>query len=219
MTLAIIAGGTDRRASLGMAAAVAVEGAGLTGAGTLLVEVGEGARRRGPTLLAAPGARRIEERLRTEGLNGSARGQLCHLAIPDPGDALEAARRSVIAAEAELVVLHLPGWLWVPALESGLPIGGACLLVSLPAERSLAALAVGEFERRSLPARISTRAPGPLAARRALAGVRPGGAASASARRLAARLLGLGRSAGRRRSTQGGQALPALLGAGLIVIL
>jgi hypothetical protein len=218
MTVAIIAAGTDRRASLGMAAALAVAGAELTGAGTLLVELGEGGRRRAPTLLAAPTARRIEERLGREGLRGSSRGQICHLALSGSGDGLEGAAAAIPAAAAELVVLHLPGGLWVPALESGLPIGGACLLVSLPAERPLAALAVGELEQRGLPARVTTRAPGPLAARRALAGMRPGGGVSDSARRIAQRLLGLERR-DPPRSTQRGQALPALLGAGLILIL
>ena len=76
----ILASGTDLRTSLGLAAAVAVEAAALTGAGTLLIEVGEGARRRGPTLLAAPAARDIERALRAAGRRASARGHLCHSA-------------------------------------------------------------------------------------------------------------------------------------------
>jgi hypothetical protein len=216
LTAAILATGTDRRASLALAAAVAVEGAELTGAGTLLAEVGEATQRRGPTLLAASAARGIEEALQREGLRGAARGHVCHLAVPDPETAVEA----VAAAEAELVVVHLPGALWVPALDSDLLIAGGCLLVSLPAERSLAALAVGELERRGHRARVATRAPGPLAARRALAGARPGGDSSAGARRIARRLLRLespGRSDAER--SRRGQALPALLGAGLMLIL
>lgn len=220
MTPAIAVSGTDRRASLGLAAAIAVEGAALTGAGTLLVEVGEGAQRRGPTLLAASAARRVEEALRREGVRGSARGHLCHLALSGSADALESI--GAPPAEAELLVVHLPGALWVPALDSGESFAGACLLVSLPGERSLAALAVGESERRGVAARIATRAPGPLAARRALAGSRPGGACSELAHRIARRLLGLGR--GRRGppdtpAARRGQALPALLGGGLILIL
>jgi Transglycosylase SLT domain/D-alanyl-D-alanine carboxypeptidase/Putative Flp pilus-assembly TadE/G-like len=221
VTPAIICSGTDRRASLGLAAAVAAEGAALTGAGTLLLELGEDVQRRSPTLLAAPAARRIEEALRREGRRASARGQFCHLALPEPGDGLDAAAAAIAAAEPELTVIHLPGGLWVPALDADLRIAGGCLLVSLPAERSLAALAVGELERRGLPARIATRQPGALSARRALAGSRPGGAASESARRIARRLLGLGRSeaASTGDRARRGQALPALLGAGLILIL
>jgi hypothetical protein len=220
VTAVLLVSGTDRRASLGMAAAVAVEGARLTGAATLLVELGEGSHRRGPTLLAAVGARQVEESLRGDGLRAAARGHLCHLALPDSSEGLEAAAASIGAAEAELVVIHLPAVLWVPALDSDLRTDGGCLLVSLPRERSLAALAVEEMERRGLPVRITSGAPGPLAARRALAGSRPGGGLSDSASGIAKRLLGL-----RRRSHAGsergraGQALPALLGAGLMLIL
>ena len=220
MTPVILASGTDRRASLGLAAAVAVEGAALTGAGTLLVELGEGAQRRSPTLLAAPASRRIEEALRREGMRGSARGHICHLAAPDAKTG--AAAVAAAAGEAEIVVVNVPGRLWVPALESELQVAGGCLLVSLPEERSLAALAVDQLERRGLPVRIATRPPGALAARRALAGARAGGGLSDAARGIARRLLGLGRSGGEpsgRQRARRGQALPALLGAGLILIL
>ena len=50
------------------------------------------------------------------------------------------------------------------------------ILVSLPSERSLAALAVDELTRKGLRARIATRPPTALASRRALAGARAGGA-------------------------------------------
>jgi hypothetical protein len=220
MTATLIVSGTDRRASLGMAAAIAAEGAWLTGAETLLAELGVGCHRRSPTLLAAAGARRVEESLRRDGLRSSARGLICHLAVADPGEGLDAAAAAIAAAEADLVVIHLPAELWVPALESDLRSDGGCLLVSLPAERSLAALAVGEMERRGLPVRIASRAPGQLAARRALAGSRPGGGLSKSAGGIARRLLGLRRpSRGGSERRRAGQALPALLGAGLILIL
>ncbi len=218
MIPAILAAGTDRGPSDGLAAAVAVEAAVLTRAGTLLIEVGEGARRRGPTLLAAPGARDVETALRTAGHRASARGHICHLAI-DGGEAIKGMAGPVAESGAELAVVHLPGRFWVPALEAeGLAVAGGCLLVSLPAERSLAALAVDELARRGLPCRVATRAPGQLAARRALAGVRAGGWVSELGVGIVRRLLGLGRgpaSAGRER----GQALPALLGAALILIL
>jgi hypothetical protein len=221
MTPAILVSGTDRRASLGLAAAVAVEAAALTGAGTLMVEAGQGAQRRSPTLLASATAKRIEERLRREGLRASARGLLCHLAL-DGNDVLEVAGAATAAPEVELAVVHLPGALWVPALESDLRIAGGCLCLSLPAERSLAALAVGELERRGVPRRVATRALSALAARRALAGARAGGGHSTYARAIAKRLLGLGRpgrESGPPAPARRGQALPALLGAGLVLIL
>jgi hypothetical protein len=221
MTQTILLSGTERRASLALAAAVAVEAATITGAGTLLVETGKAAQRRSPTLLAAPGSRRLEEALRSRGRRAAARGHLCHLALPEPGDELNALPAAISACEAELAVVHLPGSLWVPALElEGLEISGGCLLVSLPADRSLAALAVGELARRELPARVVTRPPSAMGARRALAGSRPGGRLSGAAARTARRLLGLGSPATRAaRIAERGQALPALLGAGLMLIL
>ena len=211
----ILASGTDLGTSLGLAAAVAVEAATLTGAGTLLIEVGEDARRRGPTLLAAPAARDIERALRAAGRRASARGHLCHLPVAGEAEPIEEVAGALATSDAELAVLHVPGRLWVPAIQAqDLAVNGGCLLVSLPAERSLAALAVDELARRRIPTRIATRPPPAFAARRALAGVRPGGRISDVAGRIARRLLGLGRSRG-----DSGQALPALLGAGLILIL
>jgi Transglycosylase SLT domain/D-alanyl-D-alanine carboxypeptidase/Putative Flp pilus-assembly TadE/G-like len=217
----ILATGSDRRLGLGLAAALAVESAHLTGAGTLLVEIGESSQRRRPTLLAAPVARVLEDALRSAGHRASARGLVCHCALTGPGEELADLRGAISGSEAELAVVHLPGRLWVPALEQPeIEIVGGCLLVSLPGERSLAALAVDELGRRGLPARVVTRPPSSLAARRALAGVRPGGRASQVARRAARRLLRLGSSgAGSRGRAEGGQALPLLLGAGLVLIL
>ncbi|HKH23482.1 MAG TPA: transglycosylase SLT domain-containing protein [Solirubrobacterales bacterium] len=222
MTAVILATGGEHRSSLGVSAALAVEAAALTGAGTLLIEVGERAQRRGPTLLAAPAARRLEEALRAAGRRGSARGHLCHLALPDPGEAFEELEAAVSAPEAELAIVHLPGRLWVPALEcEPIEVIGGCLYLSLPRDRSLAALAVGELGTRGLPGRVITRAPSPLGARRALAGVSAGGRLAALAGRAARRLLGLGTTRQGRPPRRGssGQALPALLGAGLILIL
>ncbi len=224
MTTTLIATGTGRGPSLGLAAAVAVEGAVLTGAGTLLIEVGDAARRRGPTLLASAGARRIEDELRAFGLRAAARGHLCHLAVAEREEPLSDAARAISQTEAELAVIHLPGRLWVPALQaSGLEAAGGLLLVSLPGERPLAALAVDELGRRGVPARVATKPPGQLAARRALAGVRAGGWVSEAGRGIARRLLGLGRPVGetseRVAHPERGQALPAVLGAGLILVL
>ncbi len=212
MTATILVTGARRRASLGLAAALGAEAAALTSAPTLLLELGEGAQRRGTTLLAAPGARRVEEALRAGGLRGSARGHLCHLALPEPSAEMSELADLPAASQAEIAVVHLPGRLWMPALErGGADLVGGCLLVSLPADRSLAALAVGELRRRGLPAQVATAPPSPLAFRRALAGVRAGGALSERVAAIARRLLGL--------RTRSGQALPALLGAGLILIL
>jgi hypothetical protein len=221
VSAAILATGSDRRASLALAAAVAAEAAPLTGGATLLIEAGEAAQKKGPTLLAAPGSRRVEEALRAAGREATARGHICHLALVGP-DGLSAVPRAVQDSGAELAVIHLPGRLWVPAVElEELDAAGGVILVSLPSERSLAALAVDELTRKGLRARIATRPPTALASRRALAGARAGGRVSEGAHRILRALLGLGRShsRGSERSRERGQALPAVLGGGLVLIL
>ena len=210
MTATILVSGTRRRTALALAAAIGTEAAAVTGAPTLLVELGEGAQRRAATLLAAPGARQLEAALRDGGLRASARGHLCHLALPEPREDLSELEELGEVSSAEIVIAQVPGRLWVPALERIRPSGG-CLLVSLPADRSLAALAAGELRARGLPLQVVTSAPAQLASRRALAGVRAGGRLGERARVVARRLLGLG--------GRSGQALPALLGAGLLLIL
>jgi hypothetical protein len=218
MTPTILATGSDRRLSLALGAALAVEAGQLTGGSALLIEAGEAAQRRAPTLLAAPGARRLEEALRGAGMPGAARGHFCHLALADAYGLAEAIEQAV----AELAVVHLPGRLWVPTLDlPGLETVGGLVVVSLPAERSLAALAVDELARRGMRAKVATRPPAPFAARRALAGVRSGGRTSELAGRILRALLGLRRRSrgGHQLHRQSGQALPAVLGAGLILIL
>jgi hypothetical protein len=221
VSAAILATGSDRPASLALAAAVAAEAAPLTGGATLLVEAGEAAQKRGQTLLVAPGSRRLEEALRAAGHAATARGHLCHLALTDR-DELAALPRAVEDSGAELAVIHLPGRLWVPTMElEGLEADGGLVLVSLPSERSLAALAVDELTGRGLRAMIATSPPAAIASRRALAGARAGGRASDRAHRILRALLGLGRShsRGSERSRERGQALPAVLGGGLVLIL
>jgi Transglycosylase SLT domain/D-alanyl-D-alanine carboxypeptidase len=216
----LVVTGSGRRGSLALAAAVAVEAAAATGARTLLVEVGEGARRRGATLLSTPAARELEDSLRMAGWSGSARGHLCHLALGTDDEPIETLGATTLEGGAELVVAHLPAALWVPALDCD-EIGalGGLIVVDLPRERSLAALAVDELRSRGLGVRVASATPSPFAARRAFAGTRSGGRPSGAARRIAAALLGVGGGRGGDRSGERGQALPALLGAGTILIM
>jgi Transglycosylase SLT domain/D-alanyl-D-alanine carboxypeptidase/Putative Flp pilus-assembly TadE/G-like len=216
----ILATGSGRRGSLALAAAVAVEAAAATGARTLLVEVAKGARRRTATLLSTPAARELEDTLRIAGWSGSARGHLCHLALDAAGEPIEELGATTAEGGAELVVAHLPATLWVPAFDRD-EIGalGGLIVVDLPRERSLAALAVDQLRARGLGVKVASAGPSPLAARRALAGARPGGRPSGRARRIAAALLGIGQDRGGDRSSERGQALPALLGAGAILIM
>ena len=157
---AILVTGSGRRGSLALAAAVAVEAAAASGARTLLVEVATAARRRGATLLSTPAARELEDSLRIAGWSGSARGHLCHLALDTEDEPLETLGATMLEGGAELVVAHLPAGLWVPALDCD-EIGalGGLIVVELPRERSLAALAVDQLRARGLGVKVAASPP------------------------------------------------------------
>jgi hypothetical protein len=178
---------------LAAAAAVAVSlaaTAGAGGRGVLMVEASS-ERRRGPTMLASEGARRLERLLCEGGVDAAARGRLCWLCLEKEADPTEGLAMALsVAGDAGAVVAHLPGALWRAALES--PEFGAAagvLRAELPRQRSLTALAVRELRDAGLRARVASRAPGPVAARRVTSGLEPGGQASARAARLARGLL------------------------------
>ena len=153
----------------------------------LIAELGATARR-GPTMLAAAGARELEDELRGGGFEWvAARGRLCWLALRPAEDQLGDLRRAIDALpEGALAVAHLPAELWQPALGSDLPRPTAALLrADLPRDRSLAAMTVIDLRRHGIPVRVAPRPLGRVAARRALAGLEPGGAASRRSARLA----------------------------------
>jgi hypothetical protein len=195
--LVIATGLPNAGGEVAAAAAVAVAAASLDRVrergGVLLVELG-GERRRGPTMLASQGARRLEEELRGEGLAAAARGALCWVhaerADDDPLAGLRAALRAA-RPEAAAAFTCLPSQAWRGALEDErLSVAGALLRAELPEQRPLAALAVRELIAAGVRAKVVARAPGAIASRRAIAGLDPGGATGARARRLAGVLLG-----------------------------
>ena len=193
---------------MALAAALAVEAARGSGAGALLAEVSASQGRRPTTLLASATARELESALRAGGHEASARGHLCHLPVQPNAAALAELGAAAAAAGADLVIVHLPPSLWRAGLDADeLAPRGGMLLVELPRERSLAALAVTELRQRGCRAKVTTRPPQALAARRALAGVRPGGGLSERMGRVARVLLG-----------EPGQALPAVLGAAAVLL-
>jgi hypothetical protein len=184
----------------------------------MLIEIGDG-RGRGPTMLAAEGARQLERELRAAGAECAARGRLAWLRIPEqPGwlealcDALELGRR------ARAIVVTVPARLFGEALAcDGLDADAVLLRADLPRQRSLAALAAIELRRAGMRVRIVARAPGRVASRRALAGIDPGGDASRRSARLARGLLGVRARSVRGRANhalaaEAGQALPLVLG-------
>ena len=214
----VIVCGGDRRGSLALAASLAVEVAASSEAGVLLAEIAEEPRRRSTTLLASPAARELERALRDRGSHASARGHVCHLgAAPERDDAPSIAELAD-GAGVELLVVHVAPELWASVLDGrGLRPGAGLLLADLPGERSLAALWVSELRARGMAARVEARPPPLLAARRALAGIRPGGVASERARRLARALVPAPRE-GRLGGGQSGQALPVVLAAAAALI-
>ena len=211
-------GGLATAASVGVAIA-AHERRGDSGhdaAGAVLVIEGGAARPRGPTMLATNAARDLEARLRTEGFEAAARGHLTFLALgpaEDWGERLAVAAK--LAGPVRAVIAHLPAADLRRLFEAGEPRPrGVLLRADLPSQRALAALAVAELRAGGSRVRIATHAPGRVAARRALAGIEPGGVAGRRARRLARGMLSRSRRSSFRSclAAEAGQALPLALG-------
>jgi hypothetical protein len=177
--------------------------------GSVMAEIG-GARSRSPTLLASEAARELEDELRAAGLDrAAARGRLCWLCLEAGEGSTEELERAVATASPRLVLAHVPPALWTPLLDSLRPCAGL-LRADTRADRALAALAVGELRERGAAARIATRPLGRVGARRAIAGLDPGGTSVRRIERLAR---------GLRPGNDAGQALPMVLGAALILIV
>src|SRR5436190_7153862 len=190
--------GSPAATAAAVAAAAAVEGDRDRPAPVLVAEL-DARSVRGPTMLASVAARGLERALTGAGVRAAARGALAWLTLgggDEALDELDAALEHV--PEARLAVVVVPPHLWNRALTRlDARLTGALLRCELPEHRSLAALTTMELRERDLRARIDPRGCGPLAARRALAGLEPGGGASRRAQRIARGLLGAGaRSAG-----------------------
>jgi hypothetical protein len=197
--------------AMSVAAAVGVAVAAEAGGRAVLaVDLDPPSGGRGPTMLASESARELEDELRAAGgpfASAAARGNLCYLPLPSELDRVaELLDRSVAAAA---VVVNVPPDQWPHALaDGGLRARGGLMRAELPADRSLAALAVRELHDRGMRAAVVSRPLGRVASRRALAGIEPGGAASRRGVRLARRLL----------AAQTGQSLPLVLGAAAAII-
>jgi hypothetical protein len=199
-------GGLATAAAIGVAAADRPDRAAC---GIVLVDIGAEPRR--PTLLASAHARRLEDRLASAGLSAAARGRLTWVALAGDdwlerlGDIFEA------ADDAGAVVVHLgPRELRETLACDRVPASAAVVRADIPRQRALAALAVAELRRRRLPVRIMVRSPGRVGARRAIAGIDPGGDLQRAAERAAGRLLANARA--RRRHDRP----PAIISASLI---
>ena len=178
----------------GLAATLAVAAARNDQLSCLLVEmVSEESAHRSPTLLASAEARAIESRLRHAGLEAASRGHICSTSLTDerweeagPLALIEHAMpsRVVFSFGADIPYRRIS--------ELGADIAGCVALLDLPAERSLGALVAAEMLARGIAVKVTGRQPGLVAARRALAGVVPGGAAEQYAERVVSQLVGRG---------------------------
>jgi Transglycosylase SLT domain/D-alanyl-D-alanine carboxypeptidase/Putative Flp pilus-assembly TadE/G-like len=193
----------------------------------VVVEVG-GARIRRPTLLASPAARRGEARLGGTAAGAAARGLLCHVAAGEGEEGLERGVEVVRrCGDWSPCVMHVEAALWQQALgHPGMLAGAALIRAELPRDRSLIALAVRDLRRRGMGVRVAARPLGWAAGRRALAGVRIGGAEGARVRRWAASMRsGVSPDAGAWGASRGplraatGQALPAVIGGVAILLI
>jgi hypothetical protein len=209
----LVAGAPGAGPPLPVAAAIAVESALAADQSVLLAEAAAQPRRRPATLLAAPRARELEASLREAGFAATARGHFCHLAVSADGEGLAVLEAAGALAEEAIAVVELPPALWAEALRLPDPRPrAAVLLAELPRDRSLAALACGELVHEGIAARVLARPLPPLAARRAVAGIRPGGRMGRTVARLVAGLRRVGRS-------ERGQSLPAMLAAGAVLVI
>jgi hypothetical protein len=182
--LASTLGSASGGLALSAAVAIALARQSGPGSGIVMAEVG-GAPRRPPTLLASASARKLEDELRAAGLEHvAARGRLCWLCLEAGEDSARELDRAVAAASSRLLLAHVPPALWMPLLDWLCPRAGL-LRADTRADRALAALAVSELRERGMGARIATRPLGRVGARRAVAGLDPGGTSSRRVERLA----------------------------------
>jgi hypothetical protein len=158
----------------------------------VVAEAGDGVGPRRPTLLASPAARQCEAALGGTGAGAAARGLLCFFAA---GSGEEGLGRAAAALESRpdlaVRVLRVDAGLWQQALDHpGLRPSAAVIGADLPRDRALVSLAVRDLRARGLQVRVAGRSLGWATGRRALAGVRIGGADEARLRRWALLLAG-----------------------------
>ncbi|MDQ3729362.1 MAG: M15 family metallopeptidase, partial [Actinomycetota bacterium] len=152
--------------------------------GVVLVDPDSGVRRR-PTLVSSSAARSLESELR-DVVPASARGTLCVVSVPaaELCETLEACRES----RASAVVVHAEPERWRELVDEG-GVDAVVLRADASNERSLLAIAARELIAGGMPTGVIPRQPGLVQARRALAGIEPGGELGGRSARLARRLL------------------------------
>lgn len=210
------------------AAAVAVAATPTEGdwAGTLLLDLRETARPPRGTLLASSSARGLE-RSCSEGscLRAAARGRLCFATSHESGEPTSALRSALdpdLGAAVAFCLCDPPEFR--PLLTAGADHRRAALLkAAAGSDRSLIALLTAELLAAAIPLKAWVPPVGLIAARRALAGLEAAGESGRLAGRFAGRLAPSAPARPRARlrailEPDRGQALPAVLGAAVLVV-
>ncbi len=177
--------------------------------GVLLVEADARTRRR-PTLLSSTSARELEARLNSADppVAAAARGRICWAELK-LGEGWEGRLAELTALAGGPVVAHLPPTAWRQVLDDpGCPVSGALVRADPREHRHLLAVLAAELRQDAIPLRVAARSLGLVGARRALAGLDPGGPAAGRMRRIANRF-----------APAGGQALPLVAGLCFVTLL
>ncbi len=186
-----------------------------------LCELGRERPRR-PTLVSSPTARALEADLRERSLPAAARGAVCWVQGEGTSVAKEQSHVTVAVGSPEV---------WREWLDGDAEISAAVAVARPGAQRPLAALLAFESAREGTPFALMRPAPGLVPARRALAGIDPGGALARAAVRQLTRMLGEPLPSpsvqfpstvdGKRTLGAGesGQALPVLLALAALIVL
>ncbi len=215
-------------------AVAAIAGRASADPGALVVDLRRSPRLMRGTVLASAPARSLESLCRVHpGLRAAARGRLCFASPTADRRPGEVDRAGLLA---DLVAPGLGAGLVMAVCDpvdfrslidpSVCARRSALLKATRGADRHLIALLAAELRAEGVPCRVWVPAIGPVGARRALAGLEPGGDSGRHAGRLAAALLG-----GRARAVamrvgpppipvraERAQALPAVLGISILIV-
>jgi Transglycosylase SLT domain/D-alanyl-D-alanine carboxypeptidase/Putative Flp pilus-assembly TadE/G-like len=220
----------DGRGLAAAAAAVGIAATPVDGDGprTLLVDLRSDAGPARGTVFASAAARELEEACRiSTSLSGVARGRLC-FAVPEPTAGLPAPESLDAALDrglgADLVVAVCDPGDFRTLLDAAAESRRSVLVRGTSgADRPLIALLAAELREAGIPFKAWMPPIGTIGARRALAGLEPGGESGRRARRLAAALV-IRRAVVRearattRLGAERAQALPAVLGFAVLIV-
>jgi hypothetical protein len=216
-----------------MAAALAVSAgrgrAGGADSGVSLIDLRSSARPLRGAVLASSQARSIESLCREHpGLRPAARGRVCFLTAagepsgPERAELLDDLLSPGLGIGLVVAVCDPSDFRELIAAETT-PRRSVLLKATRGSDRPLIALLAAELRAEGIPVKVWVPAIGPVGARRALAGLDPGGETARRAGRFASALFAI-RGAGRqpagavRLRAEGAQALPAVLGIAILTV-